>query len=137
VRGLTGEELLRRPVQLRGIQLGRPVDLLLHPQEPQALGLDVLCGDERHRFLPLSAVELRGDHVEASSPLVLLDLRDDSFYRREARSLGSMRGRAVEDGGAALEDVVLDPGWRVVELVLVDGERVPLDGIALPALRSR
>jgi len=136
VRGLTGDELLRRPVQLRGIQLGRPVDLLLHPQEPQALGLDVLCGDERHRFLPLSAVELREGHVEASSPLVLLDLRDDSFYRREARSLGAMRGRAVE-GGTVLEDVVLDGGWRIVELVLEDGERVPLDGIALPARRSR
>jgi len=136
VRGLTGDELLRRPVQLRGIQLGRPVDLLLHPQEPQALGLDVLCGDERHRFLPLSAVELREGHVEASSPLVLLDLRDDSFYRREARSLGAMRGRAVE-GGTVLEDVVLDGGWRIVELVLEDGERVPLDGAALPGRRSR
>ena len=136
MRGLTGDELLRRPVQLRGIQLGRPVDLLLHPEEPQALGLDVLCGDERHRFLPLSAVELREGHVEASSPLVLLDLRDDSFYRREARSLGAMRGRAVE-GGTVLEDVVLDGGWRIVELVLEDGERVPLDGTALPARRSR
>jgi hypothetical protein len=136
VRGLTGDELLRRPVQLRGIQLGRPVDLLLHPEEPQALGLDVLCGDERHRFLPLSAVELREGHVEASSPLVLLDLRDDSFYRREARSLGAMRGRAVE-GGTVLEDVVLDGGWRIVELVLEDGERVPLDGTALPGRRSR
>ena len=92
MRGLTGDELLRRPVQLRGIQLGRPVDVLLHPQEPQALGLDVLCGDERHRFLPVSAAEVREDHVEAASPLVLLDLRDDSYYRREARSLGSMRG---------------------------------------------
>ena len=136
MRGLTGDELLRRPVQLRGIQLGRPVDLLLHPQEPQALGLDVLCGDERHRFLPLSAVEVREGHVEASSPLVLLDLRDDSFYRREARSLGAMRGRAVE-GGTVLEDVVLDGGWRIVELVLEDGERVPLDGTELPGRRSR
>jgi len=136
VRGLTGDELLRRPVQLRGIQLGRPVDVLLHPQEPQALGLDVLCGDERHRFLPLSAVDVREGHVEASSPLVLLDLREDSYYRRETRSLGALRGVAVEDG-AALEDVVLDGGWRIVELVLEDGERVPLDGIALPARRSR
>jgi hypothetical protein len=136
VRDLTGDELLRRPVQLRGIQLGRPVDVLLHPQEPQALGLDVLCGDERHRFLPLSAVDVREGHVEASSPLVLLDLREDSYYRREMRSLGALRGTAVEDG-AALEDVVLDGGWRIVELVLEDGERVPLDGIPLPVRRSR
>jgi hypothetical protein len=136
VRGLTGDELLQRPVRLRGIQLGRPVDVLLHPQEPQALGLDVLCGDERHRFLPLSAVEVREDYVEAASPLVLLDLRDDSFYRREARSLAALRGTAVEDSGA-LEDVVLDRAWRIVELVLEDGERMPLDGIALSARRSR
>jgi hypothetical protein len=110
--------------------------VLLHPQEPQALGLDVLCGDERHRFLPLSAADVRDDYVEASSPLVLLDLRDDSYYRRETRSLGALRGTAVEDG-AALEDVVLDGGWRIVQVVLEDGERVPLDGIALPARRSR
>lgn len=110
--------------------------MLLHPQEPQALGLDVLCGDERHRFLPVSAVDVQDDHVEAASPLVLLDLREDSYYRLQTRSLGALRGTAVEDG-AALEDVVLDGGWRIVELVLEDGDRVPLDGIALPARRSR
>ena len=136
MRGLTGDELLRRPVRLRGIALGRAVDVLLHPLEPQALGLDVLCGDERHRFLPLSAAEVRKDHVEAASPLVLLDLRDDSFYRREARPLSALRGSAV-DGGAGLEDVVLDERWRVVGLVLEGGERVPLDGIVLPGRRSR
>ncbi|HZE28512.1 MAG TPA: hypothetical protein VE055_00335 [Gaiellaceae bacterium] len=136
MRGLRGDELLRRPVRLRGIELGRPVDLFLHPREPQALGLDVLCGDERHRFLPVSAAEVRGDHVEPTSPLVLLDLRDDSFYRREARSLSALRRTAV-DGGLALEDVVLDRGWRIVELVLEGGEQVPLDGITLPARRSR
>ena len=135
MRGLTGDELLRRPVRLRGIQLGRAVDVLLHPQEPQALGLVVLCGDERHRFLPLSAAEVREDHVEAASPLVLLDLHDDSFYRREARPLSALRGTTVGEG--ALEDVVLDRAWRIVELVLDDGEQVPLDGIVLPARRSR
>ncbi|HSD79238.1 MAG TPA: hypothetical protein VLB47_01205 [Solirubrobacteraceae bacterium] len=119
---------------MRGIQLGRAVDLLLHPTEPHALGLDVLCGDDRHRFLPFSAAALREDHVEASSPLVLLDLRDDSFYRREARALGRLRGTPLE--GGSLQDVVLGPGWAVVELVL-DGERVPLDGIVLPGRPER
>jgi hypothetical protein len=136
VRGLTGAELLLRPVRLRGIQLGRPVDVLLHPREPHALGLDVLCGDERHRFLPLSAAEVHRDHVEAASPLVLLDLRDDSFYRLQARSLSALRGtRIVGDG--ELDDVVLAPDWRIVELVLAGGRRIPLDGIVLPRRRDR
>ena len=135
MRGLTGDELLRRPVRLRGIELGRAVDVLLHPQEPQALGLDVLCGDERHRFLPLSAVELREGHVEASSPLVLLDLREDGFYRREARALAELRGTPLA-GGQTLQDVVLGSGWAIEELV-VDGERVPLNGIVLPPRSER
>jgi hypothetical protein len=136
VWGLTGEELLERPVRLRGIQLGRPVDVLLHPSEPHALGLDVLCGDERHRFLPLSAAEVRDDHVEAASSLVLLDLRPDSFYRLRARPLSALRGTRVDDQ-YQLQDVVLGPDWRIVELVLEGGERVPLDGLVLPGLRSR
>jgi hypothetical protein len=87
-------------------------------------------------ILPLSAAEMRRDHVEAASPLVLLDLRPDSFYRREARPLSALRGTAV-DGERRLQDVVLGPDWRIVELVLEDGERVPLDGLVLPGLRSR
>jgi hypothetical protein len=133
--GFTGEELLQRPVRLHGIQLGRPVDLLLHPSEPQALGLDVLCGDGRHRFLPVSATEVRGDHVEAASSLVLLDLRPDSFYRLRARPLSALRGTSIDEH--RLQDVVLGPDWRIVELVLEGGERVPLDGLVLPGLRSR
>jgi len=136
VRGLTGTALLRRPVRLRGITLGRPVDVLLHPQEPTALGLDVLCGDERHRFLPVSAAEVCPDHVEAASPLVLLDLLDDSFYRLETRPLSALRGTRVGDGGE-LQDVVLGPDWRIVELVLEGGGRVALNGHVLPGLRSR
>jgi hypothetical protein len=136
VRGLTGEELLRRPVRLHGIQLGRPVDVLLHPREPHALGLDVLCGDERHRFLPVSAAEVRRGHVEAASLLVLLELRADSFYRLRARPLSALRGARIDDEHQ-LQDVVLGPDWRIMELVLEGGERVPLDGLVLPGLRSR
>jgi hypothetical protein len=136
VRGFTASELLRRPVRLRGIHLGRTVDVLLHPHEPHVLGLDVLCGDERHRFLPVAAAEVRRDHVDAASPLVLLDLRDDSFYRLQARPLTALRGTQV-DGGGELEDVLLGPDWRIVELVLEGGERIPLDGLVLPGRRSR
>ena len=133
---MTGDELLRRPVRVRGIHLGQPVDVLLHPQEPHALGLDVLCGDERHRFLPLPAANVDDDHVEAASPLVLLDLREGSFYRREARSLNALRGTPV-GRDSSLQDVVLDPRGEITGLVLDGDEQVPLDGIELPARRER
>jgi hypothetical protein len=133
---MTGDELLRRPVRVHGIHVGRPVDLLLHPIEPQALGLDVLCGDDRHRFLPFSAAEVTERHVEAASPLVLLDLRDGSFYRREARSLNALRGTPLRDR-SSLQDVVLAPDWAISGLVLDGDERVPLDGIALPPRTER
>jgi hypothetical protein len=133
---MTGDELLQRPVRVKGIQLGQPVDLLLHPDEPQVLGLDVLCGDDRHRFLPLSAAAVSEKYVEASSALVLLDLRPESFYRREARSLNDLRGTPLADR-SSLQDVVLAPDWSISELVLEHDERVPLDGVDLPPRRER
>jgi hypothetical protein len=123
-------------VRVRGIQLGRPVDVLLHPDEPQALGLDVLCGDDRHRFLPLSAASVVDDHVEAASPLVLLDLRDGGFYRREARSLNRLRGTRV-GSGSALQDVVLDPRGEITALVVDGDEQVAVDDEVLPPRTER
>jgi hypothetical protein len=137
VRGLTADDILRLPVRVRGIQLGRAVDLLLHPTQPQALGVDVLCGDERHRFLPLSAATIGDQELEAASPLVLLDLHDDSFYRREARPLSVLRGQPVGEVGV-LQDVVLGDDWSIEELLVEEGggvRQVPLDGIALPPRR--
>jgi hypothetical protein len=133
VRGHTGDELLRLPVRLRGIHLGRAVDLLLHPTAPQALGLDVLCGDDTHRFLPFSAATLGDAAFEVDSPFVLLDLPPGSFYRVQARSLSALRGTRVGADGSVLHDVVLGPGWAVEELVLDGARRVPLDGLLLPA----
>jgi hypothetical protein len=133
VRGHTGDELLRFPVRLRGIQLGRAVDVLLHPSKAQGLGLDVLCGDEAHRFLPFSAASLSSEAFEVESPFVLLDLPLGSFYRVQARSLSRLRGNPVGDDGSSLRDVVLGPDWAVEALVLDGGRRVPLDGLLLPA----
>lgn len=48
MRGLSADELLRLPVRLHGIRLGRPVDLILDTGSMRALGLDVRCGDELH-----------------------------------------------------------------------------------------
>jgi hypothetical protein len=128
---MTGDELLQRPVRVRGIHLGRPVDVLLHPEEPQALGLDVLCGDERHRFLPLPAAEVADDHVEAASPLVLLDLREGGFYRRQARSLNELRGTPVGRGWS-LQDVVLDRAGTITGVVLDGDKQVPVERVELP-----
>ena len=138
MRALSGEELLRLPVRVAGIELGRVVDILIHPSEARAVGADVLCGDERHRFLAFAATRLADDALEVSSALVLLDLQEDSAYRLEARALSSLRGGSV-DGGSLL-DVVLGPEWTIVELVLegAEGQRqVPLDGLPLPARRAR
>lgn len=132
MRGHTGDELLRLPVRLRGIHLGHAVDVLLHPTEARALGVDVLCGDETHRFLPFSAASLGDEALEVESPFVLLDLPADSFYRVEARSLSALRGTPVGDEGS-LVDVVLGADWAVEELVLDGARRVPLDGLLLPA----
>jgi hypothetical protein len=126
-------------VRVHGIQLGRVVDILLHPSDPRALGVDVLCGDDKHRFLPLPAARVEPGELAASSALVLLELRDDSFYRVEARPLSELRGLPVA-GRSSLQDVVLGQDWTIEELVL-DGsegrERVPLDGIVLPARSGR
>jgi hypothetical protein len=137
MRGLTGEELLRLPVRLRGILLGRPVDLILHPAVPRALGLDVLCGDEGHRFLPASAATVGEREIEVSSPFVLLDVSAGSLYGAQACSLSALRGMRVGNDGAVLADVVLGRAWAIEELVLDGGHgrrRVPCDGnFALPA----
>jgi hypothetical protein len=126
---------LRVSVRLRGIQLGRPVDVVLHPTAPRALGLDVLCGDGRHRFLPFAAASLDQEGFEIETPFVLVDLTADSAYRTEARWLSGLRGSRLA-GGRELRDIVLGPQWTIEELI-VESEgttmRVPLDGTVLPA----
>jgi hypothetical protein len=113
--------LLRLPVRLRGIELGRPVDLLLDDEATRVIGLEVLCGDGGHRFLPLSAAGIRRDEIEVPSPLLLLDERDLVFYRRRCPTLTSLRGSAVGSHGT-LSDLQLadDGGVRafVVETAL-------------------
>jgi hypothetical protein len=87
VRGLRAEQLLHRPVLVRGIRLGRVADVLFDPAAPRVLGLDVLCGDGVHRFLPLPAVTLADARIEVSSSLTLLDEETLAFYSRRGRSL--------------------------------------------------
>lgn len=119
------DELLARPVRLHGIQLGRPVDVLLDRAELRVLGLDVLCGDEIHRFLPLPTAAITDEAIVIHSPLVLLEADELAFYRARAFGLASLRGRPVERAGkevGALVDVTIAPDGSLLELVVENAE---------------
>ena len=99
MRERTGDELLALPVRLHGIQLGRPVDLLLDRDAQRIVGLDVLCGDEVHRFLPLPTAAVGRGEIRILSPLVLLEQRELDFYRSRTLALSRLRDRVVERTG--------------------------------------
>jgi hypothetical protein len=121
-----GDDLLALPVRLHGIQVGRPVDLLLDREAQRVVGLDVLCRDEAHRFLPLPAAAVHEQEILVLSPLVLLEL---DFYRARTLALSGLRGRPVERKRRELgflQDVVVAEDGRVVAAI-VQNERIPLD----------
>ena len=126
-------DLLTRPVRLHGITLGRPVDLLLDRDELRALGFDVLCGDQVHRFLPLATAAFDDAKIMIQSPLVLFEEDELSFYRARSLALTGLQGKeVVGDGGplGVLADVVIGPGGALEEIVVAtDGaeHRVPFD----------
>jgi hypothetical protein len=93
-------ELLSLPVRIRGIELGRIVDVLVDSRARRALGFDVLCGDRVHRFLPFPLGEVNGASVEVDSPLLLLDFGPAAFYREQASSIRELDG----DSGILVED---------------------------------
>jgi sporulation protein YlmC with PRC-barrel domain len=108
------EKLLRLPVRIRGIQLGRAVDVVLDRDAARAVGLEIACGDDARRFLPFAVVQLRDDAIELRSPLVLLDATELAFYTSRGVTFRSVRGTAVLVAG--------DPVGTVADLVLaVDG----------------
>ena len=125
----TGDELLGLPVRLHGIQVGRPVDLLLDPDTRRAVGLDLLCGDEVHRFLPLPTATVGRDEIRILSPFVLLEQHELDFYRARTLALGRLRGRPVERHGrkvGLLQDVVVAGDGQLVAAI-VENERIPFD----------
>ena len=137
-RALSAASLLGRPVRLRGIRLGRPSDVLLERETMRAVGLEVVCGDEVRRFLPLAAAHVHDDEIAVRSALLLLEGDDIAFYRRRGRPLSALRGRGVTLAGrpvGVLRDVLLEPDGTVtlLEVETRDGRdpvriRVPLDG---------
>jgi hypothetical protein len=129
----SADDLLRLPVRLHGLALGRPVDLFLDRDDLKVVGLDVLCGDQEHRFLPLAAAKLSDDAISITSPLVLLEEDELDFYRSRTFSLGALRGRPVRrrdrDIGL-LRDLRLKPDLTVAAVVVdADGKEdvVPFD----------
>ena len=139
---LTASEALHLPVRLRGIQLGRPVDLLLETKTWHALGFVVRCRDESHRFLPLAASQTRADEIRVGSALMLLE--DVGFYRARGTSYRSLLGGEVQRSGRSagrLRDLVLANG-DVTELELDRGGttgvvRVPAPGsVVVPSRAS-
>ncbi len=95
MRGVSAERLLRLPVRVRGIELGRPVDLVLDREHTRALGFEVLCGDEERRFLPLAVATVRESELELQSALGLLDEAELAFYTKRGSTFAALRGCGV------------------------------------------
>jgi hypothetical protein len=95
------DDLLRLPVRTRGIEIGRPVDVIVDPTAGRALGFDVLCRDESHRFLPLAVAQVQAEQLVVESSLALLDEDELDFYRR--------RGRSLRELMPVLDSVVVEP----------------------------
>ena len=87
VNGVRASELLLLPVRMRGIGIGRAVDVVVDPTGKQALGFDVLCRDDTHRFLPLTAATIDAEQIAVGSALTLLAEDQLDFYRKRARGL--------------------------------------------------
>ena len=118
-------ELLQLPVQLHGIRLGQPVDVLLDASGSRALGLVVHCGDDSDRFLAYAAADPGGEEIAVPSALLLLE--DVAFYLARSRSLRAVLGASVAAGDrelGELRDVLLAHDGRIETLVVErDGER--------------
>jgi hypothetical protein len=125
-------------IELHGIQLGRPTDLLLDTEAWQVLGYVVHCGDESVRFLPYAAAQTSETEIAVGSALMLLE--DVGFYEKRGVSFRSLLGGDIGTKGI-LRDVYIGAGGAVTELELErDGasRRVPAAGhsVARPRLSA-
>lgn len=122
MQSLSAVRMLQLPVRLHGIQLGRPVDILVEAETWQALGFVVRCGDESVRFLPYAASQPGEEEIAVASALMLLE--DVGFYETRGESLRALVGRDVERGRrgvGTLRDVLVGTGGAVSELELERG----------------
>jgi hypothetical protein len=123
---MTSGDLLALPVRMHGIDLGRAVELVVDLGVRRVLGVEVRCGDDTRRFLPLPAAHVRDGEIAIGSPLTLLD--ELAFYRARGRGLGALRGAQVANAGGKLgklRDVVFEADGAIRELVVATpgGER--------------
>jgi hypothetical protein len=126
-------------VRLNGIALGRPVDVVVDLERRRVIGLEVVCGDEALRYLPLAAATVRDDEIAIASALVLFEERDLAWYRRRATTLRALRGAPVRVGGrdrGPLAGLVVAPDGTIPE-VLVGSRAVPFDDRVAVEVRGR
>jgi hypothetical protein len=90
--------LLALPVRYADIALGHVVDVILDAALERVLGLEVRCGDNEHRFLPLAAARVEAEEIVVRSPLALLEAHELSFYAERGTHL-----RAPETAGRAAD----------------------------------
>ena len=122
---IAAEQLLRLPIRLRGIDVGHAVDVILDPEGRRALGLDVLCKDDAHRFLPLTAARVGEDEITVASALMMLAADELAFYRKRASTVRLLRGAHVQLKGkdvGRLEDVMVSSDGTIAALI-VDGAK--------------
>jgi hypothetical protein len=118
---LSAAALLRLPVRLHGIHLGRPTDLLIDVESWHVLGFVVRCGDETVRFLPWAASQPSQAEIAVGSALLLLE--DVMFYEKRSVSFRSLIGGELPPGGV-LRDVLIGDRGAVSELEIErDGSR--------------
>jgi hypothetical protein len=111
--------LVGRTVMYRDIRLGVVVDALLDAPVRRLVGLDVLCGDGAHRFLPFPACDVRQKRIAVDSALVFLE-RDVDFYRVGGRPFSMLQRLPVRLSGlevGTLLDVVVTSAGDVTRVV--------------------
>ena len=140
MESLSAAAALQLPVQLHGIQLGRPTDLLFDADIRHAVGYVVHCGDGSQRFLPYAASQTSEHEVAVASALMLLE--DVAFYAKRSVSFRSLLGGEVERNrrqAGILRDVYITRDGKVVEFELDRGgsrRRVPASGTSVVPTRA-
>jgi hypothetical protein len=83
------DDWLWQRVVMKGVRVGRVVDVILERENHGLIGFEIRCEDGRHRFLPRAAATSDGSVIEIDSPLALLDTDQLDFYRRRGVMLRS------------------------------------------------